>query len=96
MGDVKKLISRSRIFRELVESGGSVKIAARALGLETSELRQIIRKEPELEEAALEAAEQALDKAEALLREGLQSRDSTRRLQAASAILRSHAGKRRF
>ena len=56
--------------RELVRAGGNVSVAARALGVPTPDLRLLVYAQPELLDAALEAEEQVLDEAEALLLHG--------------------------
>jgi hypothetical protein len=69
--------------------------AARALGVPASDLRRLVTWGP-LAAAVTEAVEQAIDRAEAVLLEGLESSDVMVRLKAASALLTlSPAGRRR-
>jgi hypothetical protein len=85
-----------RVYRELVRAGGNMLAAARRLKVPTEDLRRMSLAVPVLLEAALEAEEQTLDEAEAVVREALKSDDKTRRLQAATYILRrSEAARRR-
>jgi hypothetical protein len=82
--------------RELVRAGGNVSATAAALGVPTHDLRRMVSAVPQLIEAALEAEEQALDQAEEVIREALDSEDLSQRLAAAGHILRtSPAAKRR-
>ena len=60
--------------------------AARALGVPASDLRRLVSWGP-LAAAASEKVEQAIDEAEAVLRDGLKSPDLTVRLKAASTLL---------
>ena len=82
--------------KELIRTQGNVSAAAKALGVPIHDLRLLTRAEPRLIEAAFEAEEQALDKAEAEIRNALNSADKARALAAAAALLRiSPAAKRR-
>jgi hypothetical protein len=86
----------NRVIRELKHADGNVSAAARKLNCPIVDLRQMTRAWPELMAVALEAAEQAMDKAEATIYEGLRHPDKARRLEAAAYILRkSPAAKRR-
>jgi hypothetical protein len=80
---------------ELVKHNLSVAAAARALGVPASDLRRLVSWGP-LAAAASEQLEQAIDEAEAVLRDGLKSPDLTERLKAAKALLAlSPAARRR-
>jgi len=82
--------------KELISRQGNVTAAAKALGVPAHDLRLLTRAQPRLIEAAFEAEEQALDKAEAEIRNALNSSDKARALAAAAALLRiSPAAKRR-
>jgi hypothetical protein len=84
------------IYDELLRTGGNVTETARTLGVPIHDLRLLTLASPGLIEAALEAEEQALDEAEAVVRQALKSVDLSRRLAAAGHILRmSPAAKRR-
>jgi hypothetical protein len=85
-----------RVLRALKRVDGNVSAAARKLKVPIVDLRQMTTQSPELIDAALEAAEQALDKAEAAIYEGLRSPDATKRIQAASHILRNWPATRRW
>jgi hypothetical protein len=74
--------------RALLEAGGSVGKAARALEVPSAELRKFVWANPKLREAALEATERDLDKAESILLDGLDSKDKLKRLEAAVSVLK--------
>jgi hypothetical protein len=79
----------------LVQHRCNIAGAARALGVPASDLRRMVSWGP-LAAAASEQVEQAIDKAEAALRDGLDSPDVMVRLKAATALLTlSPAGRRR-
>ena len=79
----------------LVKHRCNVAAAARALGVPASDLRRLVTWGP-LAAAVSEQVEQAIDRAEAVLLDGLDSPDVMMRLKAASALLRlSPAGRRR-
>jgi hypothetical protein len=84
-----------KIRKQLVHTGGNVSAAAKALKMDVRELRVLARRTPGLMDAVLEAAEQALDQAEAVIYQGLYSPDLTKRLLAASQILRMSPAARR-
>ena len=85
-----------RIYRELVRAGGSVIAAAHRLNVPPEDLRLMTSAHPVLVDAALEAEEQRLDKAEGVVSEALDSDDKMRRFKAAAFVLRrSAAAKRR-
>jgi hypothetical protein len=81
--------------RELIRTGGNVSAAAMALGVPARDLRLLTYAVPELIDAALEAEEQALDQAEALLREAMEAEDMRWRIRAAGLFLRATAAGRR-
>lgn len=84
-----------RIYDALVKHQGNVSAAAKALKMPARELRLITYRTRGLMDPALEACEQALDRAEAVITDGLKSPDRTRRLLAASQILRMSPAARR-
>jgi hypothetical protein len=84
-----KDIDPERITAELVKAEGSVWKAAKALDVRTGELRRFCLKDRALIEAALEAAELALDKAEAQVFRALRKGQLSNRLQAAAFIVKS-------
>jgi hypothetical protein len=80
---------------ELVKHRCNVAAAARALGVPASDLRRLVAWGP-LVAAVSEQVEQSIDRAEAVLVDGLSSPDVMVRLKAASALLTlSPAGRRR-
>lgn len=81
--------------RELIRAGGNVSAAARALGVPPHDLRLLTFAVPELIDAALEAEEQVLDEAEALLFEAMGAGDMRWRIRAAGLFLRATAAGRR-
>jgi hypothetical protein len=81
--------------RELIRAGGNVSAAAKLLDVPTHDLRLLTYALPELMDAALEAEEQALDEAEALLFEAMRGGDMRRRIKAAGFFLRATAAGRR-
>ena len=84
-----KDIDPERIIEALAKAEGSVWKAAKALNVRTGELRRFCLKAPRLMEAALEASELALDKAEAQVFRALRTGQLSNRLQAAAFIVRS-------
>ena len=58
--------------RELIRTGGNVSAAAMALGVPARDLRLLTYAVPELIDAVLEAEEQVLDEAQALLLEAME------------------------
>jgi HEAT repeat protein len=80
---------------ELVKSKCNIAAAAKALNVPASDLRRLVTWGP-LAAAVSEQVEQAIDRAEAVLIDGLADSDALVRLKAASALLRlSPAGRRR-
>lgn len=74
--------------RALRDANGSVGKAARALEVPSAELRKFVWANPKLREAALEAVERDLDKAESIILEGMDSKDKLKRLEAAMQVLK--------
>ena len=85
----------NRVIRELKAADGNVSAAARKLQVSTVDLRRMTNAWPELMLVALEAAEKAMDRAEAAIYEGLNHPDKRRRLDAAAYILRKSPAARR-
>ena len=83
-----KGIGQDRIIEALVKAEGSTIKAAKTLNVRTGDLRRLCRTEPIIIEAALEATELALDKAEARIFRSLRKGQLSNRLQAASFIVR--------
>jgi hypothetical protein len=78
-----------RITAELAKAEGSTIKAAKALNVRTGDLRRFCLKDHRLIDAALEASELALDKAEAQVFRALRTGQLSNRLQAAAFIVRS-------
>jgi hypothetical protein len=74
--------------RALIETDASVRSAAKKLGVPAADLRRLIRSDPELMAVALERTERKLDKAEQIIRDGMESADPLKRLEAAALFLR--------
>jgi hypothetical protein len=74
--------------RALLEAGGSIGKAARALDVPSAELRKFVSDNPTLRAAALEATERDLDKAEKIILDGMDSGDKLKRLEAAVLVLK--------
>lgn len=74
--------------KALLEARGSVGKAARALEVPSADLRKFVWANPKLREAALEATERDLDKAESILLKGMDASDKLKRLEAAALVLR--------
>ena len=81
-------IAPEAIAAALIEARGSIVKAAKALGVNAVELRRLCLAEPSLIEAALEAHELALDRAEAELLSAMREGELSTRLQAAAYIVR--------
>ena len=81
--------------RELIRASGNVSAAAKALGVPTRDLRLLTYAVPELMDAALEAEEQRIEEAQALLFAALRGGDMRRRIRAAGLFLRATAQGRR-
>jgi hypothetical protein len=79
--------------RELIRVSGDVGAAAQALGVPAHDLGLLTWAVPELIDAALEAQERALDEAEALLIEAMESDDMQRRIRAAGLFFAGHSGR---
>jgi hypothetical protein len=82
------MIDLDQADRALLEARGSIGKAARALEVPSAELRKFVWANPKLREAALEAAERDLDKAESIILAGLDSSDKLKRLEAAVQVLK--------
>ena len=72
----------------LIAAGGHIGKAARALGVKAAALRRLAIAEPQIMDAALEAAELALDEAEAALLAGMRKGPLANRLQAAAFVVK--------
>ena len=81
--------------RELIRAGGNVSAAAKALDVPTRDLRLLTYAVPELIDAALEAEEEVVDEAQALLFKAMRGGDMRRRIRAAGLFLRATAAGRR-
>jgi hypothetical protein len=84
--------------RELIRTGGNVSAAARALGVPTPDLRQLVYARPELLDAALEAEALVIDEAEAELKAAMRGEGGepmATRIRAAAFLLRNSAAGRR-
>lgn len=81
-------IEPERIAWALADAGGNIRLAARALGVRAAALRRLAMIEPDIMDAALEAAELALDEAEGKLLEAMRKGPLHNRLQAAAFIAR--------
>ena len=79
----------------LVKHGANVRNAAAELGVPTSDLRQLTLVNQALINAAYEAEELRLDRAEAAVDEALKSDDSRRKDAAAFFVLRNMARSKR-
>ena len=77
------------IAEALTKAEGSVWKAAKALNVRTGELRRFCLKDQRLMDAALEASELALDKAEASVFRALRTGPLSNRLQAAAFVVKS-------
>jgi hypothetical protein len=84
------------IEQTLLDKGGSIAAAARALDMPSADLRRLVASRPLLADAIYEGLERALDAAEQTLRDGLDHENPMTRLKAAAYFLRlSEAGRRR-
>jgi hypothetical protein len=84
------------IERELLDKCGSMPAAARALGVSSVDLRRLVGSQPLLADAVYEGTERAIDEAVQVLRDGLRHPEMSKRLAAASYLLRhTEAGRRR-
>jgi hypothetical protein len=82
--------------RELIRTGANVSATAKTMGVPVHDLRLLTRAIPRLIEAGLEAEEQAIDEATAVLLDALKTGDQAARLLAAKVLLtQSSAGRRR-
>ena len=84
------------IEQTLLDKGGSVAAAARALDVPSADLRRLVASRPKLSDAVFEAIERDIDAAEKTLLEGLDHENPMMRLRAAAYFLRlSKAGRQR-
>jgi hypothetical protein len=89
-------LNLKRVYRALVATHGNTTAAAKKLRVPPADLRLLIRAVPAVHDAALEAEERALDKAEAVIVAALDGPDVAKRLAAAAYLLKtSEAGQRR-
>ena len=88
-------LGQDRIVDALVKTEGSIVKAAKALNVKTADLRLFCLKEHTFIDAALEAAELALDKAEAQIFRSLRKGPLSARLQAAAFIVKQSRRTRR-
>ena len=83
------------VAKTLVKHGANVRNAAIELRVPVSDLRKLALANQELLDAAYEAEENRLDRAEAVVDEALQSDDSRRKDAAAFFVLRNMAKSKR-
>jgi hypothetical protein len=89
-------LSLAQIEAELLRAMGNVTLAAEALGVPAIALNAMVRAVPALEDARIEGLELAVDRAEAVVIEGLRSSELNERMSAAGYLLEaSPAAKRR-
>ena len=81
-------IDRVTIAAAFIRAEGHIGAAARALGVPVGDLRALAKAEPSLIDAALEAAELAMDQAEAELLKAMRTGQLSNRLQAAAYIVK--------
>jgi hypothetical protein len=84
-----KDLDPEQIVEALTKAEGSTIRAAKALNVGAHDLRRFCLREPRLMEAAFEASELALDKAEAQVFRALRTGQLSNRLQAAAFIVKS-------
>jgi hypothetical protein len=89
------MIDLGQAQQALVENRACVMKAAKALGVPAADLRKLMARNSKLAAIALEAAEQDMDRAEQIIRDGMKSQDRMKRLEAAALILRSRFRARR-
>ena len=75
--------------RALRRSGGNLKQAAENLKIKRAELKALVDAHPDLLDAALEAHERGLDKAEAAIRHAMHDSEPRKAMAAAVSILRT-------
>jgi hypothetical protein len=87
-----------RAARAIVAADGSIAVAAKKLGVPTTDLRMLTLSVASLDAAVSEGLDQALDLAWRVIFEGLKDPDLATRAKAASAMLRAspHAWRRGF
>lgn len=81
-------LDRDAVVQALTQADGHLGKAAGALAVKTADLRAIVRGEPQLMDAALDAVEQAVDQAESELLKAMRKGQLSNRLQAAAYIVR--------
>ena len=79
----------------LEQERGNVSAAADRLGMPSAELRRKILKSERLEEAMAEIMERSVDKAVAIIRDGMDEESYLVRFYAAKEFLRTETGRRR-
>ena len=88
--------SSAALKQALVQAGGSVTGAARALGMASASLRRLVRAHPLLAVVVFEQIEREIDAAHQVLWDGLHSDSVMTRMRAAAYVLRhTEAGRRR-
>jgi hypothetical protein len=93
--EVCRTLELATVERALIEARGNVGQAAKALKVPSADLRKLVYFTSELADVMFEQYERALDKAQAVVFEGLQSERLSERLDAAKFMLTSDAGRRR-
>jgi hypothetical protein len=76
-------ISPAAVKQALVEAGGSVTGAARALGIASASLRSLVRAQPLLANVVFEQLEREIDAGQQLLWDGLDSDSTSAAIRAA-------------
>jgi hypothetical protein len=93
---MKPVLPVATVERALVEAAGSVKAAARSLGIARANLRELVRSHPVLADMVFEQIEQEIGAAWQVLRDGLRSDNARTRIRAAAYVVRhTEAGQRR-
>jgi hypothetical protein len=89
-------VSAAAVKQALVQAGGNVTGAARALGIASASLRRLVRARPLLADVVFEQIEREIDAAHQVLWDGLNSDSMMTRMRAAAYVLRhTEAGRRR-
>lgn len=83
-------LERELVKAAIVKARGNIAKAAKALEVESIELRKFISNNPTLTAIMLEAAERDLDRAESIILKGMDSPDKLKRLEAAILVLKGH------
>jgi len=87
--------SEAEVARTLARTRGNVTEAADELGLDSAELRRMIQKSDALQAVMAEVMERSVDKAVAIIRDGMDEESYLIRFYAAKEFLRSETGRRR-